>query len=391
MRGTIPVTKALFWSFVASMLGLLYISKGYNYCETYIGASRSISDDGVITSYRRSQQVPTRLNRLHYVCQTEWIKDDTLRYNQTTTRFDYSKKANISVCSVPKAGSTLFALVLLALEVPAGTDIESIFQTKRSHVHAQAGSKLQQSSKEMLPTRKVIVARDPFRRLFSAYVDKELTRLPVYRANTSKVVCSNRLAFDQFLHNTVSDGFKGKFIDRHVAPASLLCEPCETNYEFVAKQETLTEDLSFLLENMTTAHKHTRDSILRVLHGDVNKKTLIGVIETVVSRASNICKNLVDYLSTLWTAFKMQGVLHKDAVFPREEFEQRDAIDVSYVTSVVLETMLDFPLSSEDRRRQRQEALVQAYAGVSSDTVRGIQNMYFKDFLLFDYNILPPS
>ncbi|XP_021374130.1 uncharacterized protein LOC110463660 [Mizuhopecten yessoensis] len=261
---------------------------------------------------------------------------------------------------------------------------------KRSLVHAQSGRYLRKAYRQSVPARNVLVTRDPYRRLFSAYVDKQMLRLPTHDVNSSKLICGNYVTFDRFLSHILSKGFRGGYLDRHVAPIALLCEPCDTRYEFVAKQETLTEDITFLLENVTVVPKRTRELILRVLHGEVNARTLIGVIDTLVQRALDTCSNILDYISSLWTVFKIQGIIRYDIVFPREYLEQLPTVDVSVVTSVVKQAIAFHPLTIEDRNKQRRHALVTAYAGVSSHTIRGIQDMYFKDFVLFDYDIQPP-
>ncbi|XP_069103831.1 uncharacterized protein [Argopecten irradians] len=355
--------------------------------------SEETASDGQTTLYQPSEQALTRLIRLQNGCQSEQDKGFTLTHNQTRIRYDYSRTANLSVCSVPKAGSTLVTLVLLALELPKGTDVRRIFQTKRSLVHAQSTGYLRKTVEdESRPTRNVIVARDPYRRLFSAYVDKQILRLPIRDANnSSKLLCGNHLTFEQYLHFIVSSGFKGRFVDRHVAPVTLLCKACEKKYQYVAKQETLSADLMFLLKNITNVPEDTREAIWSLLNREVDEKTIKGVVETVVARAADVCSNMPEFTSSLWSVFQLQGILRTDAVFPLEYFKRLRIIDGAAVTDIILKTISSYPLSNAERRRQRNEAVVKAYAGVSPLTIRGIQNMFFKDFLLFGYDIYPPS
>lgn len=99
--------------------------------------------------------------------------------------------------------------------------------------------------------KKLIVVRDPYERLLSAYRDKlEGGRNRVYLKNISKAIkrqggtlssnASANITFSEFV--TFVTKLSDNSFDEHWRPYHKLCFPCAIHYDVIAKYETLTED-----------------------------------------------------------------------------------------------------------------------------------------------------
>ena len=93
-------------------------------------------------------------------------------------------------------------------------------------------------------TRMILSARNPYTRLFSAYIDRMYipsTSISVRGKNDPK--CKMEITFSGFLQYVVNNTRQGIF-DYHWSPVFYLCKPCEINPAFVLKQETFTMTFS---------------------------------------------------------------------------------------------------------------------------------------------------
>lgn len=104
------------------------------------------------------------------------------------------------------------------------------------------------------------------------------------------------------------------------------------------------------------------------------------------------CMNATEVTAKLWTVLQIQGYIPNRFRFPWQQLYQLPLKEVKKMfKKVVRETLEEFPLTEEERKRQGHEALVTAYRDVSPDIITKIQQVYFNDFSIFDYSLEPPS
>ncbi|XP_053387272.1 carbohydrate sulfotransferase 11-like [Mercenaria mercenaria] len=103
----------------------------------------------------------------------------------------------------------------------------------------------------------IIVSRDPYSRLFSAYIDKSFLQLmlslnyyirniaidELYKSN----VCLTDVTFQEFSEWIVKESQSGKTLDRYWALIFSLCYPCAINPFILVKQETFARGVEFAL------------------------------------------------------------------------------------------------------------------------------------------------
>eukprot|EP00090_Calanus_glacialis_P010167 TRINITY_DN18556_c0_g1_i1.p1 TRINITY_DN18556_c0_g1~~TRINITY_DN18556_c0_g1_i1.p1 ORF type:complete len:359 (-),score=48.11 TRINITY_DN18556_c0_g1_i1:87-1163(-) len=126
----------------------------------------------------------------------------------------------------------------------------------------------------------VIIGRNPFERLVSAYKDKIFGALPgtfhdkmrrkitqTYRnvnvPKGRKLQTSFIPSFKEFVQYIVDENSAQNTPEMHWAPVYSFCNPCQVNLNSIAKFETLSEDTTFLLrkikgaENLTVEKKNS--------------------------------------------------------------------------------------------------------------------------------------
>ena len=294
--------------------------------------------------------------------------------------------------------------------------------------------------------RTVVVSRNPYSRLFSAFVDKMFLPLfwerfaevegakilPNFYINTTKdflktskgevlgnsrllkykdklrqhgllitknvtikitPVCANDVTFEQFLKFVINQTKFKLPLEPHWAPISHLCRPCRINTFKVVKQESFAADVEHTL-NAVGMNMSQYDWLKRSLSEDRVETSVPGIVAVVARRLAmkqlNLCISHTEVIQRLWKAFQIQGFINNKALLP-EVFKKRNfRFDKREVTRVILEAVKENPLSSIESSKQRQAYLHQAYSDVSPYILEQIKDVYQLDFTLFDYSELPP-
>lgn len=117
----------------------------------------------------------------------------------------------------------------------------------------------------------LMVVREPFVRLLSAYRDKlENITPPYYRKLARKIVMEHREAatkvlgpiksfgptfyeFVAYLITKYTSGATAAF-DEHWAPYYKFCTPCAVNFTVIAKVETLSRDSTYVVQQLGLGH-----------------------------------------------------------------------------------------------------------------------------------------
>ena len=154
-------------------------------------------------------------------------------------------------------------------------------------------------------SRTVLVSRDPYTRLFSAFIDKMFLPLMYGAAvsivqrqrmpNNRNISCANDITFEEFLSDIIDGAREGKSLNRHWAPQFALCNPCEINVLSLVKQETFSADVEYVLKEVGVA-KDEFDVIHDALHDHNIDVTIPGIVATIPARAAHAVKNCMDII-----------------------------------------------------------------------------------------------
>ena len=249
-------------------------------------------------------------------------------------------------------------------------------------------------------SRTVLVSRDPYSRLFSAFIDKVF--LPkniafgiVQRLRKTNDSCANDLTFEEFLTDIITSVRGGQKLNNHWTPIVNLCKLCDVNAFAVVKQETFTADVEYVLKSVGVA-KDEFEVIYDALHDHRIEASIPGLVATLMQFGKGMsgekCMEGSERARRLWTAFQIQGYIKNDIPFPSNIINANvKAINPNFLTEVILETIKKHPMSQNESKLQRRGALVKAFDGVSKDILDQLKELYKQDFILFDYSFEPPS
>ena len=346
----------------------------------------------------------TRLQHLHRACSDKGVFKNAMYKGESHIKFFYSSKYNFSSCKVPKVGCSFWTQLLAILKNGANASDE-VFGMKRSAVHAKLGGTVDVSfegdTRHNSPT--VLVSRNPYSRLFSAFIDKMFlplkpgTAVDIIRRQrdvpNTNVSCANDITFQEFLKDIIDSAEKGKSLNRHWAPIFSLCFPCEVNGLALVKLETYSADVEYILKKVGVA-KEEFEVIYAALHNHRIETTIPGIVATVAGRGNSVkqCMDKIEVARRIWVSFQIQGYIKGDIPFPTATIDTNEkAKDSGFLTHVILETINKHPMSPDEAKIQRQQALVKAFEGVSKYTLDKVRELYKQDFILYDYSFELPS
>ncbi|OWF56080.1 uncharacterized protein LOC110451981 [Mizuhopecten yessoensis] len=349
-----------------------------------------------------------RIQHLQEGCYSTDRKEQyKIKDQQAEAIFFQSRKLNISVCKVAKAGSTFWAIVFLIVE--KGIPANKAFSFPRNKIHAlSAGfTKKLDSNPKPLTTKGIVVSRDPYSRLFSAFIDKYfLLRFASIAHSLAQSLgkgfyktevgdCGYNISFQDFIDSVTTKALHGSIINRHWSPVYAMCRVCDVGYQYVIQQETMTQDTEHIIDQLNISNE-IKSTLRLMFRGSGTNKTMGGVIKTMWGAIDNpvmrsCCSNKLAYFMKMWEGFKIQGYIRTNISFPLSEFQTNDNVNVEDITKAVLAAMHTYPLSSTERKAQRRQALVTAYVGMPRRIIAQIQEMYKMDFFLFGYDANPPS
>ena len=312
------------------------------------------------------------------------------------------------MCKVPKVASTMLSKMLLAAEFPISS--QYILDMPGYYVHdVNLTSRFQQSGCYSKTDLKFIFVRNPYSRIYSAYIDKIF--LGKFRLFTGKVqyytgldksardsIRNGSSSREEFLcryHDVPFDAFLKWIlyyhkVDWHFAPITTFCNPCQNPFDAIIKQENTRTEVKHITDHLS---EYLNTTMFTDSSNDDKISDLIVILhELWNSSAYNAyCdKSNVNYTflnERFWNALKIQGYISKHhriytAIFfpdspPGDAFDRFKALQIPY-------------LSDNDRSEQRYSYLVQAYKELDPYLIKRFQHRFYADFLLFDYDLDPP-
>lgn len=305
-------------------------------------------------------------------------------------------------CPVTKAASTFWTRFLLALNGSGHTSSPFAVPLKKSN-RKQVASLL-----DVYPmasrigfissATKVVFVRDPYSRMFSAYVDKVFAPNPYYwrswgkraiskfRENTQGAAskCGSDVTFAEVMAFAASGMFKS---DIHFHSVFRECQPCAFHYDFVGKMETFAQDIQLLVNKLQLPNSAYFSS--QQFRDDFTKDAIEDSINSPWEwlREVRACMTMAEAGKRVWRKLQIRGIISRRIAFPFRDDEAE---------SLTAETFIHVALAAhrqstdkEELRRQKREAMVEAFQSVDSKTLNSLCNIFARDFELFDYESSP--
>ena len=376
------------------------VLKNKHNIEPYKGESIETVEDSYLTSLLEHQ---LRIKHLEEKCSDHTLENASY-VGKGSTRYYRSSLYNIAYCKVPKCGSTFWTRLFTVLDngIEATNELIKLVRAAIHSARHTFNDNVQNVIELQSPT--ILSGRNPYARLFSAFIDKSYLPL-MYEINyhikgTVRNIsginnCPGRVTFQDFLHWIVMSAQQGKRLNRHWAPIFTLCKPCKVKPLAILHQETFAQDVDFITKYMSV-EKEQYDFIKNTLQGHRDEVSLPSIIGAILKRAETPsrlrCLGGWDgVMRRVWNSLVVQGFISVNAEYPSGVFAaMKDPSDGHEASEIILSVIAKHPMTTEEKHTQRNGALKAAYAKVEDKTINAIKQLYREDFELFGYSNVPP-
>ena len=170
---------------------------------------------------------------------------------------------------------------------------------------------------------KVILIRNPFIRLLSAYRNKFVEPNPLYRkiigtqiiakyrqnATEKSLKKGHDVRYEEFVQFLIDIGHTHNNFDEHWAPYTHLCDPCNLHYDYVMKLETMDKDMAYIRDRV---YQGSPDATLPPAYRKPTENEMIKKYYTNVTDAQ--IKNLTEKFADDFTMYgydtSLSSIIH---------------------------------------------------------------------------------
>ena len=253
---------------------------------------------------------------------------------------------------------------------------------------------------------KFLFIRNPYSRVYSAFVDKLLPPNPYFwkvlgvksitqfRKNPSSKsrTTGYDVTFAEYVKYVIKSLQTKKDLDAHHIPIFDKCEPCAVEFDYIGKMESFPEDSMYILKKMelnSTVEKFSDSAVYKDMSAE---DALIDTTTSPFMWKRDIMKTISweTALRRTWLKLQMRGLVDLDQTFE------------SYVSKDVIGTIKDKEfqaIANEARKksdpvklkRQKSEGMREAYLTVHLDDVKLLRSLYKTDLEIFKYEESPPE
>lgn len=307
-------------------------------------------------------------------------------------------KKKLALCRAYKCATT--ASICTITKLMGCTDCWCRYSNK-TWVHG-LGQRPQKIQSNMAETFSFFFVREPYMRFFSTYTNKfylpkehwapigpEVAKRYRLNPTNNSLQYGHDITFHELIRYVVDEYEQGNELDGHLRPIHQLCDPCQYNYSFIGKLETLHEDWRSMFKtwkdegifqpsvNLSETHIFDEYSLSEVKH-------LYAVLDRL--KHSDIPAYSL-YIRT-WHYYQVKGKISKYVNMPFTREEIGHYLNNKTFTDAI-ETAILRSKSLPEVHKQKQEALIQAYSTVPRSLLERLWNVVKVDCELFGYEDRP--
>ena len=316
---------------------------------------------------------------------------------------------NILYCPVEKVASTFWRKTLTAMNsmgyFNSPFDVRGKrFKLKTFFHHIQYSTNLNMESFRKHATS-LLVVRNPYSKLFSAYVDKlyhpnslfwnhigkPIERIIANKSSSGKFpLCGQTVTFANYVKYLIYKFEEKESINTHFTSISSHCDPCVTKYDYISKLETFKDDINEIMS------KWNKTFNLNIQFRDFEKDSAIEIARVHINLAL-YTKKLTEvecsipssqFLLRTWRFLQISGIIPKHSKLPTQwsdtSFSWRSDLLLADVLHI-LQNNNSWPIV----KKQRKEAMLQAYRTVTKEDLYKLREIVKQDCRYFDYDDMP--
>ncbi|XP_045211048.2 uncharacterized protein LOC123562479 [Mercenaria mercenaria] len=246
----------------------------------------------------------------------------------------------------------------------------------------------------ILHSVRAMTARNPYARLWSAFIDKFL--LPDFWMSKGKHIislirknpkplstkCGHDVTFPEFIQYVIKVGHQFTYWhqDKHWLPASDICDPCALKPHIIGKQESFLRDMIYILKHIRLDYLLTKITSVNPTEFEIND--IIDYNFQIFHCVEN-CIDVYELCKRIWKAFILNGYLPSDEPFPTNI--DKGSLNIKSFYALVKGTRDKYNVTKEEFKGRRKHALVTAYKQIPRANMAALKRLYKMDFKFFGY------
>lgn len=258
----------------------------------------------------------------------------------------------------------------------------------------------------MKPTVKFMFSRDPYAKVWSAYLDKYYLPdfwyqaakyvVPKIRSNPSvkSSKCGHDVTFEEFV--SFNYQFQNTKLNEHFVPTVWNCDPCTIDFDVLGKVESFTKDSELVLASVGLSGRIPEDKYL-----NQEKTEIISLVEyniNIIERLINYngqkrqCFDLVEICRRVWIVFQYNGYLGSALPYPAEKFlnlKSENEFKEKMIQTVIKVRQATDINTLKKWKNQRNQSMRNAYNSLPRELIENFKEMYSDDFEIFQYEKHP--
>jgi len=259
----------------------------------------------------------------------------------------------------------------------------------------------------MRPALLFMYARDPYTRMWSAYLDKFV--LPDFWAQGKRFIrelrpiataeslkCGHDVTFQEFIRYSFShmnSTEPGEILNEHFKPIYYNCNPCKHKFDLIGKAESFTNDTELVFASSglfgTIPSDHETDQVMSEIQ-DLVQYNLNIRDKHYIFEIPKDCLTADLIARRLWSVFQYNGYIGKDIPFQEIPTESSSNDIVMLLVKNVRNVRKTADQATLDTwKKQRVNSMRNAYLTLPSSLLELFQKMYAVDFHLFQYEAHP--
>nr|KAG5693859.1 hypothetical protein BaRGS_009915 [Batillaria attramentaria] len=342
-----------------------------------------------------------RKKRLEAAC-TERRNEAANNNNSKLPAFPYHTMwtGSLAFCPLPKTGTTTWKRILYYMDQGLKG---RLLDTAYGDIHTKT-MYMQNKRIRYTPGKKyksIVFVREPYARLFAAYVDKLFTprrsnwrkygtpvvsfTRTVAPGNAPNSLCAHDVTFQEFVRYfiAVETGVADYQRDEHFVPLSHQCGFCHETYDLIGRQESFADDTLGMLAVLNAQgllhysdfeqnyEKYEMDALIRY--------TFEHELDSV-----HHCMSKEQALRHLWKALQIRGTIAAEEFFPLStaDCEQVDADSFLQIA----ENSYNKSIANPSRHFNRLESMHEGFSTVHAEDRLRLRKIFEDDFKFFDYD-----
>ncbi|XP_060076870.1 carbohydrate sulfotransferase 9-like [Ylistrum balloti] len=359
--------------------------------QGYVGQDEMAPKSSLKVNATVEQTSEERLRKIRNMC----VRHESI-LQRRNWHMILDDKLQVGFCPIQKVGSTFWRRVL---EYTGGRrSYTSLFAVKWHDMKTPHVEKYGDRALSLLDSSiKFMFVRNPYQRLFSGWVDKLFSPNPMYWNKIGQHVklflnrnatsaCGHDASFAEFVKYFIHTQRIQMKRDPHFIPMYEHCSPCHHTFDFIGTMETFSTDAAYLLK-IISSRSNVNISIEDIK--DAGYDSLFDHNMRLYRFKQNIlkCVSFYEAMQRTWRNLQIRGYLGINMSVPFTREEADTVTKEEFMSALV--TAYESSGSRSYRRSNRREALIEAYATVSTADLEKLRRIFKPDWALFGYNDRP--